>query len=60
MAVHSNAKLVSEWDPERRDENVAYYLAKLDALAQQFDAMIHRPKDNELELDFGPGTKEET
>ena len=60
VAVHSSAKLVSEWDPERRDENVAYYLAKLDALAQKFDAMIHRPKDNELELDFGPGTKEET
>ena len=59
VAVHSSAKLVSEWDPKRRDENVPYYLAKLDALAQKFDAMIHRPKENELELDFGPETKEE-
>ncbi len=32
VAVHENSKLVSDWDPERRDENVVYYRAKLDAL----------------------------
>jgi DNA polymerase I len=32
VAVHENSKLVSDWDSERRDENVAYYRAKLEAL----------------------------
>lgn len=34
--VHSSARLVSAWDPEARDENVAYYQAKLDALYDKF------------------------
>ena len=36
VPVHSNAKLVSEWNPVERDENVAYYGAKLDALYDKF------------------------
>ncbi len=36
VAVHENSKLVSEWDPERRDENVAYYLEKMDSLYEKF------------------------
>jgi len=36
VAVHENAKLVSDWDPSQRDENVAYYQAKLDALYKKF------------------------
>ncbi|MBN1268170.1 MAG: DNA polymerase II [Kiritimatiellae bacterium] len=36
VAVHACARLVSDWDPKRRDENVAYYLAKLDALFKKF------------------------
>ncbi|MBT3191593.1 MAG: DNA polymerase II [Verrucomicrobia bacterium] len=32
VAVHENSKLVSDWDPDHRDENTAYYRAKLDAL----------------------------
>ncbi|MFC1452465.1 DNA polymerase domain-containing protein [Verrucomicrobiota bacterium] len=36
VAVHECAKMISAWDPERRDENVAYYLAKLDALYKKF------------------------
>lgn len=36
VAVHENSKLVSEWDPLNRDENTAYYLAKMDALNEKF------------------------
>lgn len=36
VAVHEAAKLVSEWDPGQRDENVPYYLAKLEALYKKF------------------------
>jgi len=36
VAVHASAKLVTDWDPHKRDENVAYYLAKLDALYKKF------------------------
>jgi DNA polymerase elongation subunit (family B) len=36
VAVHESARLVSEWDPARRDENVAFYLAKLEALCEKF------------------------
>ncbi len=38
VSAHSAAKLVSEWDPAARDENTAYYRAKLDALYQRFTA----------------------
>jgi len=36
VQVFAAAKLVSEWNPDRRDENVPYYLAKLDALCKKF------------------------
>ncbi len=52
VAVHGAARLVSEWDPQRRDENTAYYLAKLDALCRKFDAMDEG--DVQGKLDFGP------
>jgi DNA polymerase I len=36
VPVHANARLVSAWNPLERDENVAYYVAKLDALYDKF------------------------
>jgi DNA polymerase I len=36
VAAHTFAKPASEWDPADRDENVAYYTAKLDALYAKF------------------------
>jgi DNA polymerase elongation subunit (family B) len=36
VAVHDHARLVADWDPAHRDENVAYYLAKLNALCEKF------------------------
>ena len=53
VAVHSSAKLVSQWDPANRDENVPYYLAKLDALVRKFDSMAAGDTDRNLTLDFG-------
>lgn len=51
VAVHEYAKPVSEWDPEHRDENVAYYLAKLEALYKKF--MEDPGEDEQTELDLG-------
>lgn len=53
VAVHSSAKLVSDWDPANRDENVTYYLGKLDALCRKFDAVGEGPTDRHPEFDFG-------
>jgi hypothetical protein len=39
---------VSDWDPANRDENVAYYLAKLEALNKKFG--IEQPQQGELAL----------
>lgn len=36
VAVHAAAKPISEWDPQNRDENIAYYLDKLLALFRKF------------------------
>jgi DNA polymerase, archaea type len=36
VAAHEAARAVSAWDPQQRDENVPYYLAKLDSLHKKF------------------------
>mgnify|MGYP000215210327 CR=1 FL=1 len=36
VPLHENCKLAAEWNPEDRDENTAYYLAKLEALYRKF------------------------
>lgn len=36
VAVHEFARLAGEWDPARRDENVPYYLEKLNVLYEKF------------------------
>lgn len=36
VQVFASARLVSEWNPVERDENVPYYVAKLDALYDKF------------------------
>lgn len=51
VAVHEAARLISEWNPDRRDENVPYYLAKLDQVAEKF-MPEQRAEDNALGLDF--------
>ncbi|MGQ9661653.1 MAG: DNA polymerase domain-containing protein [Kiritimatiellia bacterium] len=44
VSVHENAKLVTEWDPKQRDENVPYYLAKLEAL---FEKLMNLTRENQ-------------
>ena len=38
VPIHATAKLAAAFDPENRDENVPFYLAKLDALIKKLDA----------------------
>jgi DNA polymerase elongation subunit (family B) len=36
VAAYENAKLASVFDPQNRDENIDYYIAKLDELVKKF------------------------
>ena len=40
VAAYEAAKLVNEFDAEKRDENIDYYLAKLDDLVKKFSGLI--------------------
>jgi DNA polymerase I len=40
VAAYEAAKLASEFDPQNRDENVDYYIAKLDELVKKFGSVI--------------------
>jgi DNA polymerase, archaea type len=40
VPAYEAAKLASEFDPENRDENVDYYVAKLDDLVKKFSGLI--------------------
>lgn len=50
VAVYEHAKLVSDWDPDHRDENVPYYQGKLDALYKKFGGkpIVESPAQGEL------------
>jgi DNA polymerase elongation subunit (family B) len=39
VAAYEAAKLASDFDPENRDENVDYYVAKLDELVKKFGSL---------------------
>jgi hypothetical protein len=56
VAVVENARLSVEWNAGRRDENVPYYLAKLDALWDKFCGADSA--QGELDLGQGSGTGE--
>jgi hypothetical protein len=36
VPAYEAAKLASEFDPQNRDENIDYYVAKLDELVKKF------------------------
>lgn len=40
VKAYESAKLIEQWDASNRDENTAYYLAKLDELAAKFEAFV--------------------
>jgi DNA polymerase elongation subunit (family B) len=39
VAAYENAKPVSAFDPQNRDENIEYYIAKLDELVKKFSGI---------------------
>jgi DNA polymerase I len=54
VPAYEAARLASDFDPENRDENVDYYLAKLDDLVKKFSditATASAPKQASLALD---------
>jgi DNA polymerase, archaea type len=53
VPAYEAAKLASEFDPENRDENVEYYIAKLDELVKKFSDLTNAaltPKQESLAL----------
>jgi len=42
VAAYENAKLASNFDPQNRDENVDYYVAKLDELMKKFAGLTEK------------------
>jgi DNA polymerase, archaea type len=53
VPAYEAAKLASEFDPENRDENVDYYVAKLDDLMKKFSSLTataSAPKQESLAL----------
>ena len=46
VAAYEAARLASDFDPQNRDENIDYYIAKLDELMKKFADVIAPPKDN--------------
>jgi len=54
VPAYEAARLATDFDPENRDENVDYYLAKLDDLVKKFSditATVSAPKQASLALD---------
>lgn len=43
VPAHEHARPVDEWDPDRRDENIAYYIGKLDDLVKRFSEFLPTP-----------------
>jgi DNA polymerase elongation subunit (family B) len=50
VPAYEAAKLASEFDPENRDENVDYYIAKLDELVKKFASIIPAAEQESLKL----------
>ena len=48
VAVHENSKLISDWNPDRRDENVTYYRSKLEVLYKKFGGPEGDARQGEL------------
>jgi DNA polymerase elongation subunit (family B) len=53
VPAYEAAKLATEFDPDNRDENVDYYIAKLEDLVKKFSSLIttaSTPKQENLAL----------
>ncbi|MEY2490818.1 MAG: hypothetical protein QOC70_2760 [Verrucomicrobiota bacterium] len=50
VAAYENAKLASAFDPQNRDENIDYYIAKLDELVKKFGLVVPAAEQETLQL----------
>jgi DNA polymerase, archaea type len=50
VPAYEAARLVSAFDPQNRDENVDYYVAKLNDLVKKFGSIIPAPEQETLKL----------
>jgi hypothetical protein len=50
VPAYEAARLASDFDPQNRDENVDYYIAKLDDLVKKFGGLIPAPEQETLKL----------
>ena len=48
LAAYENAKLASSFDPQNRDENIDYYIAKIDDLMKKFTTLVPAPAQKQL------------
>jgi DNA polymerase, archaea type len=48
LAAYENAKLASNFDPQNRDENIDYYIAKLDDLMKKFTTVVPASAQKQL------------
>ena len=48
LAAYENAKLASNFNPQDRDENTDYYIAKLDDLMKKFATLVPAPAQKQL------------
>jgi DNA polymerase elongation subunit (family B) len=52
VAAYENARLASDWDPDKRDENIEYYAAKLQELVKKFAPFIEPAAPAQADLLF--------
>lgn len=52
LSAYENARLASDWDPANRDENVEYYVAKLQDLAKKFAPFAEAPGPAQSSFSF--------
>src|SRR6266403_1771288 len=52
VAAYEAAKLASEFDPQSRDENIDYYVAKLDELMKKFAGLTEKTATAQATLGF--------
>jgi DNA polymerase I len=50
LPAYEAARLASEFDPQNRDENVDYYVAKLNELVKKFGDLVPAPEQETLKL----------
>jgi DNA polymerase elongation subunit (family B) len=50
VAAYEAARLATDFDPQNRDENVDYYVAKLNELVKKFGDLVPAPEQETLKL----------